>query len=199
MINDMESIERKTKSLISKFCDSSGKRCKEKEIKSIVNAILEIEEVKLNQSTPIVRISEHYGLKVYKSNNLKSNVASKMSLNESKKVIIINKKETIYMKRYLIAIELGKYIFDFLSNEKYKSNEPYFHQLEYYENSSNNIEKRFATEILMPEISFLRQYLIAKESNSNVAFTYIYLSKFFEVPESLVRKKIRSFIIDKDI
>lgn len=197
-------LEERTKKVIKELHGSSETEWKVEEIQEIASIILEEEAVKIRQATPIVKIAKHYGIAVYKE-TLKAGIDASIFLNgtttniyEKEKVIVINRSKNLYWKRYFVAIELGKYILDFLDNPNYQSDSFYSHQYK-YNNNDDILSARFATEILMPAYSFCRQYLIATENalENKVGFSIYrnaYLSHFFEVPEVLIRTRIREII-----
>ena len=196
----MNILEKQTKLLINKFRNGSQYNLKYSDIKQLVDTILQFEEVSEKNATPIVKIAKSFSIKVFKK-NLDDDINSHIYLNGNteeiykvKKVIIVDKKQSIYQQRYLVAIELGKYLLDFLGNEKYSKNSFYHHQYKLDNTLSIDESYRFANAILMPEISFLRQYVIASNKLSYSKYIIRYLSKFFEVTESLVHTRINEII-----
>lgn len=191
-------LEERTKNLIKEL--RSKQLSKLEEIKKVSNTILEIQGVTKKQSTPIVKIIKQYNINVYKEKT-NSGISALLLVNGraidiygKEKVIIVSENEELYWKRYFAAIELGKYIFDFLCNDECNNNDYYYYQYEYKNHNDSTESERFAREILMPEHSFLRQYMIAMHEDSSRLFTEIYLSRFFEVPKSLIVARINEII-----
>lgn len=193
----MTNLEKRTRDLMSELHSNPLQKWNSVEIRKIVDTILSAENVNMTMETPIVKIAHHYDIKVYQR-AMKSNISAMLLINGkvqklygNNKVIEVEKFLDLDCKRYMVAIELGKYIFDFLGSSKFKSDDVYIHQ--YMKKKKNDIEKAliFAKEILMPQNSFAKQYIIADNINRNKIFIIKYLSRFFNVPIYLVEDRIK--------
>ena len=199
----MSILEERTKEVIQELHSKSVSEWKVENIQKIVNTILKEEAVEIGP-TPIVYIAMHYGFAVYKQ-NLKEGIDASIFLNgttkniyKKEKVILVKENEDLFWNRYFAAIELGKYIFDFLDNKNYQSDSFYCHQYN-IEHNDDILSERFATEILMPTHSFCKQYLVAAEQQIySLRYRYKYLSYFFQVPEVLIRTRISEIINRED-
>lgn len=147
-------------------------------------------------STPIIKISEAFGVKPYKVSPNDNNIEGQLFINGTTKdlygqdkVIVVNKKNDLYFNRFVVARQLAVFLFNFKEKEEYKDKKNVFIDTYYSEEYCKNYE-RFATEILMPIKMFVKQYNIAVEEFHNHMFIIIYLSRYFEVPEYLVERRI---------
>lgn len=176
------------------------------EIQSIVDDILKLDNYyNLNSATPIVKIVNRFGIGAYKE-NLSKEISGKLFVNGTTKkiyntdsVILVNNKDKIYYQRFIVAHQLACFLFEYIGSESDNDKRILFSD-KYTPNNcslkSEILKSRFVTEILMPERTFCRQYIIANEECSYTSrearniFLSKYLSKFFEVEPNLVAKRI---------
>ena len=110
---------------------------------------------------------------------------------------MVNENDEIRHQRFVIAHELGHYLFDFLGNKDYADTNIQYSDT-YHKNDHNRhkerVANRFATELLMPKNIFIRQYYKAKECDRNPIFIISYLSRFFGTTEESINKRIAEII-----
>ena len=185
--------------IIKELKNNRGKEYSMKDITSYANRILN-ESREFNPyryHTLIVRIAQEFGIDTYiddmilKLGFIKTYGDIKEKYKYSDKVIVISRKQEPYLQRLIIAYLLGCYLFKYLSSDASKNKE-YF----YAEYKSANVRQemlayRFAMDILMPRKLFVEQYQMAVKENASYYFVWRYLSKYFQVPESIVEKRIK--------
>lgn len=152
-------------------------------------------------STPIVRIAKDFNFKTYKEVLDDNNLSGDININGDtlakyghKQVILVNKNDELFHQRFVVAHELGHYLFDYLGNSKYADDENIKFSDTYYKNQHETLEEkranRFAADIMMPKELFIKQYNIARNADSNRLFAIIYLSRFFETSMESIEKRI---------
>ena len=180
------------------------------EIKNIVDDILKLDKYyNRNCATPIVKIVNKFGIGAYKV-DLNKEISGKLFVNGTTKelyntdsVILVNNKDKIYYQRFIVAYQLACFLFEYIGSNSDKDNRILFSD-EYILNRpslrNEGIKYRFATEILMPERMFCKQYIIANQEcyytnrETRNMFIIKYLSQFFEVETKLVIKRINEII-----
>ncbi len=147
-------------------------------------------------STPIVNIAKAFELKSYKVDPNDNNIEGQLFINGTTKnlygqdkVIVVNKKNDLYFNRFIVARQLGAFLFNFKEKNGYKDKKNVFIDT-YYSNQYCKEYERFATEILMPLNMFTKQYTVGVEEFHYRIFVVNYLSRYFEVPEYLVERRI---------
>lgn len=147
-------------------------------------------------STPIIKIAKAFGVEPYKVKPNDNNIEGQLFINGTTKdlygqdrVIVVNKKNDLYFNRFVIARQLAVFLFNFKEQQEYKNKQNVFIVTYYSEEYCKDYE-RFATEILMPIKMFVRVYNIAVEVYHKHMFIIKYLSRYFEVPEYLVERRI---------
>lgn len=153
-----------------------------------------------NTSTPIVKIVKQFDFKAYSEYMEDRNLSGDISINGNtmdtyghNQVIIVNKMDELYHQRFVAAHELGHYLFDFLGNQKYADRTVRFNAAYYKDKHDTADEKRanrFAASILMPKDLFIKQYNVARNTDSNPLFIPVYLSRYFETSVSSIEKRI---------
>ena len=122
------------------------------------------------------------------------------------KIIFTNSFDPIEHQRFVMAHELGHYLFDYLCSSRYVDNEDFFEETykkgEYNHNIlKEKIADRFAAELLMPTDLFIEQYRYAScvdLDNSEIFRTYFikeYLARFFNVKRSSIEKRIQEVLL----
>lgn len=149
----------------------------------------------IRNSTPIVKITEAFGIKPYKLIPDDNNIEGQLFINGTTKdlygqdkVIVVNNKNNWYYKRFIIARQLAVFFLNFKENDGYINKEKVF--IDEYKGEDCKDYERFATEILMPRDIFIKQYNIAVEEDGRHIFVIMYLSRYFEVSEYLVERRI---------
>lgn len=166
--------------------------------------------------TPIKSIIESFGIKVDQIDDLdkiRKNISGVIYANGdtiekygSDKIILTDNKEPLGHQNFVMAHELGHYLFDFLGDELYADKNILFSEFYPKGNHSSNAPKkeklsdRFAAELLMPTDLFVEQYNYAINydygGNLKRYFALRYLSKFFKVKMSSVEKRITEVLYD---
>lgn len=149
---------------------------------------------------PIINILFNLGFKIYSSETPKTILGNIFVSGNTKKsygsdkIIIVSNKESLFSQRYIMAYELAYYLINYVGSEKYYDKNYTF--LKAYSkikhNSFDEIRAdKFANELLMPKKIFLEQYLKAiKKSDYNNEYIITYLSYFFYVEQSCVKRRI---------
>lgn len=147
-------------------------------------------------ATPIVKIAKAFEVKSYIVDQNDNNIEGQLFINGTTKnlygqdkVIIVNKKNDSYFNRFIVARQLGAFLFNFKEKNGYKDKKNVFIDT-YYSNQYCKEYERFATEILMPLNMFAKQYTVGAEELHYRIFVVKYLSCYFEVPEYLVERRI---------
>jgi len=174
------------------------------EIDEIANSILKLFNCfDKKTSIPIVRIAQAFNFKTYREtlpNSLSGDIYINGETNHEyghDKIILVNKKESFFHQRFVIAHELAHYLFDFLGKDEYSNPKIRFSDT-YYKNQHETLEEkranRFAASILMPKNTFIEQYHIARNEDNNRLYTILYLSQFFETPPESIEKRIQEVV-----
>lgn len=171
-----------------------------KEIDDVAYDLLNIFDI-FNKKTsiPIVKIVKAFNFKTY-TESLSDKLSGDIYINGDtkqkyghNKIILVNKNESFFHQRFVIAHELAHYLFDFLGKNKYLDSLIKFSDT-YYKNQHETPEEkranRFAASLLMPEKIFIEQYNIAKKEDCNELFVILYLSQFFQTPTDSIEKRI---------
>lgn len=177
------------------------------EIREIVNDILKASDIdtqNYRSSIPIVKISKKFGIVPYYAKDIC--VSGMLLINGTtekeygeKQVIVIRKEDDLYLQRFVIAYQLGCFLFNYLGSEYDDGNTLFkeeYQQFNYFSKEEEAQISIFAEEILMPEKMLYKQYFISSEcfwirvrGLWNIAIKE-YLSEYFEVDRSLVIKHI---------
>lgn len=174
-------------------------------------SMLEIEEIAMrilsilgyrseNTSTPIVRIVKQFDFRAYSEHIEDRNLSGDISINGDtidtyghNQVIIVNNMDELNHQRFVTAHELGHFLFDYLGNPQYADFSVRFNAAYYKDKHDTADEKRanrFAASILMPKDLFIKQYNVARNTDSNPLFISMYLSRYFETSISSIEKRI---------
>ncbi len=176
------------------------------EIRGIANDILIASDIDIQSyrsSIPIVKISKNFGILSYKEKNIC--VSGKILVNGTtgknygaEQVIIVNEKYNLFLKRFVVAYQLGCFLFKYLGSEYDEEKTFYEEEYQHFVYLPRNNDKQisnFAEEILMPREMFYREYFHASEcvgdclgGMRSIAIRQ-YLSRYFEVEIELVGKQ----------
>ena len=170
-----------------------------KDITGYANRILNVsrEFNPYRYHTLIVRIAREFGVDTYyddiifKLGYIKAYGDVKEKYKCSDKVIVISRKQPPYLQRFIIAYLLGCYLFKYLSSDASRNKESFYTEYKSVEARKEMLAYRFAMDILMPRKLFVEQYQVAVNESLSYYFVRRYLSKYFEVPESIVEKRIQ--------
>lgn len=149
---------------------------------------------------PIINILFNLGFKIYSSETPKTILRNIFVSGNTKKsygsdkIIIVSNKESLFSQRYIMAYELAYYLINYVGREKYYDKNYTFSKA-YFKIKHNSFDEiradKFANELLMPKKIFLEQYLKAiKKSDYNNEYIITYLSYFFYVEQSCVKRRI---------
>ena len=158
--------------------------------------LLKYINIEEKEVTPIVQLATELGFNVFLRRLNRKHCGkikiTKKGAGEYEKTIILNQREELGHIRFVLAHELGHYIFSYSSNQECFENY-------YIKNSHNDIDEimvnRFAAELLMPRDLFVKKYnQIAKDTN-DIRFTICYLSRLFKTSTKSVSKRIKEVIL----
>lgn len=148
-----------------------------------------------NIAIPINKIVKNFGITPYKEKMKKSNIYGCLYVNgttiqiyRQDKIIIVNKNNSTYFNRFIVARQLAVFLLNFKENDGYSDKQKVF--IDEYKDEYCKDYQRFATEILMPTDMFIKQHDIAVEEDNRRIFVIMYLSRYFEVPEYFVERRI---------
>lgn len=149
----------------------------------------------IRNSTPINKIAKKFEITPYYGEMNKNNIKGCLYVNGTTKqiygqdrVIIVNRNNCTYFNRFIVARQLAVFLLNFKENDGYINKEKVF--IDEYKGEDCKDYERFATEILMPRDMFIKQYNIAVEEDGRHIFVIMYLSRYFEVSEYLVERRI---------
>jgi len=150
-------------------------------------------------ATPIVKIAKEFNFKTYKE-TLKNGKSGDIHINGEttdkyghNKIILVNKNEELFHQRFVVAHELAHYLFDFLGNSQFSDSKIIFvdtYQKDKHETLQEKRANAFAAEIMMPRELFIKQYNIARMTDSNHMFIVMYLSRYFETSIESIERRI---------
>lgn len=148
-------------------------------------------------------MTRDFGFSVFKEPITKSNISGNIYIGgttanyyHSNRVIIVSDQIEYFHQRFIIAHELRHYLMNYLSNPKYIDNPKKLFSKPYYNNKQNDQQAdKFAMELLMPQHLFARQYIKAVERYYDRCYTMSYLSSFFKVTKSLVKRHIKEITL----
>lgn len=189
-------------------------RSKSKDIKDMparAQEILKHFEINdLTQGIPIVEILSKLGFKVYQSNLEPDDLLSYIAVDPkfedvfgTSRIVCVHIKESIGHKRFALAHELARYLFDFNENENLYYYSAYFRKREGTIDMEEERANKFATNLLMPEQEFRKQFEEIKKigSKADVVST---LARCFLVSSKAVLMRfkelgIEGYIMDSEI
>ena len=185
--------------IIKELKNNRGKEYSMKDITGYANRILNVsrEFNPYRYHTLIVRIAREFSVDTYyddiifKLGYIKAYGDVKEKYKCSDKVIVISRKQPPYLQRFIIAYLLGCYLFKYLSSDASRNKESFYTEYKSVEARKEMLAYRFAMDILMPRKLFVEQYQVAVNESLSYYFVRRYLSKYFEVPESIVEKRIQ--------
>ncbi len=152
------------------------------------------------QATPVVKIIEAFGIKLYRTRRMLSGVSGVIysggrteKVYKHETVIFTDDTEPYGHQRFVAVHELAHYLFDFIGNPDKPS--PDYAFVENYPRDNHSSDKetradRFAAALLMPNKLFRDQYNIAMRESNNRIYTVKYLAGYFQVKESSVERRI---------
>ena len=152
-----------------------------------------------NIAIPIIKIAKNSGFKVYHENFFRSGeseIAGKLLIGDiskekygSSQVILVNRGDHLFAQRLVVAKMLGSYLVDGLDEQDMYS-EDLSTSLTY--EKIYDKQEDFALNILAPDNIFIHQYNLAINNGLPPIGVTSYLSRFFEVPEEFVYRRVKS-------
>lgn len=155
-----------------------------------------------NREIPIVKIAKNYGFRVYYekfNQNNENDIAGKLLVGGNTKdlykctqVILVNGNDDLYDQRVVIARILACYIMERANNTYYNTHKNIpFSTILSHEEIYNKYEE-FVLNILAPSQIFVREHNHAVNGGLLRIGLYMYLSRYFEVPDEFVQRRIKS-------
>lgn len=146
----------------------------------------------------VIKMAQKFGFKVY-SKNFKEEISGKIYINGSTKekygydkVILVNSKDNKADKRLTVARELSFYLFNIIPNENLSDKKTLIENT-YTAGDSEDTYEEVATNILLPDKEFYPIFL-KKTRFGRLKSAENYLAEHFQVPKSLVKRKIIGLI-----
>lgn len=149
--------------------------------------------------TPIVKIAEFFDFAVFQSKNLNSKHSGNIHINDEtcksinkETVIIVDKNDSLPQQRFVIAHELGHYLFDYIGSEYDCSKKAYScpYLKDNHSEEAEQIANRFAASLLMPKNMFIKEHDAAVDIDCRKIYVIKYLSQLFQVEEASIVKRI---------
>lgn len=142
----------------------------------------------------VIEIAQKFGFKVY-SKKFQDDISGKIYINGptkekygSDKVILVNFKDNKADKRLTVARELSFYLFNIIPNENLSDKKTLIENT-YIAGGSEDIYEEVAISILLPDKEFCPIFL-KKTRFGRLKSAENYLAEHFQVPKSLVKRKI---------
>lgn len=151
-------------------------------------------------ATPIVKIAKLFNFAVFQTDKLQKEYDGTICVNCEgyvtqgyEKLILIDSYKELFQQRFVVAHELGHYLFEYLGSELEKDNiefvRPY--RKNNHEDLAEQQANRFASCILMPKKIFAAEYNKLLNQNKDQFFIIRYLSRYFQVKEESVKIRVR--------
>lgn len=153
----------------------------------------------LKDPTPIIKIAELFGFTVFQSKNLDPKHSGNIHINDEKcksinkkTIIIVDKNDSLQQQRFVIAHELGHYLFDYIGSEYDCPLKAYScpYLKDNHSGESEQVANRFAASLLMPKNMFIKEHDNAVDIDCRKIYVIKYLSKLFQVEEASIVKRI---------
>lgn len=197
---EIEAQKEDLQSIINKARDDvkKNKQISFKKVDEIARDILNnIDGYDKKSSTPIVSLADQLGFRTFHQ-KLKKGLSGIVKIDEdlkeeygTDKVIAVNYEDSLEHLRFVIAHEIGHYIFEYDGISPKYSNT---YQKNMHITMDEIIANRFAAELLMPKDLFIEQYKRAKNIINDRRFIIIYLSKYFKTSYESINKRIMEVI-----
>lgn len=149
----------------------------------------------LSSGVPIVEILNKMGFKIYQSNLEPDNLSAYIAIDpkfeevfDSNKIACVNIKDNVGQKRFALAYELARYIFDFDEEKSLYYYDTYF-QKEDEKDMAEKRANRFAINLLMPKEAFEEMFDKFKELQSKVDIVNA-LGRYFFVSSTAVLERL---------
>ncbi|MCM1121949.1 MAG: ImmA/IrrE family metallo-endopeptidase [Eubacterium sp.] len=150
-------------------------------------------------ATPVIKLAEILNLPVFRSKELGIRISGEIHINDEMcrrvhrdQIIMINAGEPLTHQRFVVAHELGHYLFDYLGTPEQSLGKtvvfPYTR--DQHEGAEEKRADRFAASLLMPKDEFIKEHDDAVDVDNRRIYVIKYLSKFYNVKEESVIKRI---------
>jgi len=187
--------------LVSKLEEQPGKSYTITQAEDLAKDVLKICGYdKLVGAIPIIKVANNFGFRCVKATvpeHISGNIfvgGTTENIYKSDKVIVVGDNEDPKHQRFIIAHELAHYLMDYIGSDKSKNPNLLFSETYLKENHDNDKEMRadrFAAELLMPSMIFLKQFLkVAEACDYNRNYIISYLSNFFKTKKSSIERRI---------
>lgn len=179
------------------------------EILQIANSDPELNQAR---NLSMEKLCDKFGIKVYKSADLKQKVSGEIFAYGTTKdiyghdvVIISNSNEQFEHRRFVIAHELGHYLFDCIGNPQYQDEskvfcETYIHSADSHEELKERRADRFAAELLLPIARVKESYIAIAKSPDGQIFGRDYvvnqLAQYFQVKVTTIERRLKEILED---
>lgn len=176
---------------------------KKSELVNLAEDIRQIGNYTGELDVPIIHIAIILGIKVYSANLEMGEIGilfaggTTKELYGANEVILVSNNIPISYQRLVVAHELAHVLFDYIADNKFADGKLFFEE-KYHENAYGlPVELRadfFASELLMPQKLFIRQYLDFMEQSKDRIVTIMCLADYFNVTEGAVEKRIKEIL-----
>lgn len=167
---------------------------KEENIEKKINQLLTLCHINSSfQYLDVVLLAKKLGFEVISSENDKFDSfiilnTKKVIANGHNRFLFINENLSAKEKRFLIAYELGHYIIEYNSENRYAHSTCLF-KVNFSDNQKNKDANYFACCLLMPKDIFEKDFEILNE-NTDIEEIIFLLSEKYRVSEKLVCKRL---------
>lgn len=195
MPNNAKKIIKKIRNLNKK-----NQQFSDKLVDTIVSAIRKdvVNHEDRDGAVPITAVTNKFGIAIIHTDEIDPVETGILYVNheESKKrhkngVIFLRTEASLYAQRYATAHLLGDYLLNYTGNPPEIEKRQYVkHCRNWNTGLQNRIAQKFATAMLMPTGLFIKEHNLAIEIDNDRAYVIGYLSKRFQVSESLIERKI---------
>ena len=159
---------------------------------SIANNVLDMYYNTYGDNTNIdsIKLAKMFGFKVYEDKNMSHLALATLEVTKNKKRIAVNNNYASESKKYYVALELSYYLIN------KKDNAPFSDILCEY--SLDSTTSKLANEILMPYDSFIKLYNEIRLEYKFHSKVVEALSKIYNLPESIIDKRVQEILIIKN-
>jgi len=107
-------------------------------------------------------------------------------------IIIVDKNDSLPQQRFVIAHELGHYLFEYIGSQCACQKEAYIcpYLKDNHSGKSEQRANRFAASLLMPKNMFINEHDHAVDIDHRKVYVIKYLSQLFQVEEASIIKRI---------
>lgn len=189
--------------LVSRLKKHPANKYVVREAESLADEVLSIYGFENKSApTPIISIAKEFGFQTVKADDIPEDISGNIFVGgatekyyKNDHVIIVDAKEPLAHQRFIIAHELAHYLMDYIGNRKYEDGKYTFSKT-YPKVNHDSFDEiradRFAAEILMPKLIFVKEYIKAmQKSDYNKEYVIPYLATLFNTKESCIIRRIQ--------